>query len=414
MPLVFVHGVSVRAGPSYERQMRFRNAAFRRHVLPDPDTEIVNPYWGDIGAKAAWDHASLPGEPVLVLDALGPQPPVPVEQVLISEEAAGHTRPETVLLEVARQDFKEAVDLLVSTAIEESDIDAGALVAVATGLNEYAERHPRPSWTLEVEHDHAFLERLRRETRLAVREVDERATRAAAPLRREAGASVALVAPPAYDAVAVADPEHTDVWEALTRAVDRVREAIADWRWGRPGRSLRRVVQPHLTHFVGDILVYLKSRGTPARPGAIVERIAGALEDASRAARPGDPLLVVAHSMGANIVLDVLTSFLKGLKVDTLVTVGNQVGWFEEMKLFLASDPRVPNPRQQRVPRLANVGRWLNVIDTSDYLAYAAAPIFEGVRDVTFTTGRGPLAAHTEYFKDVSFFQRLGAWLRGG
>src|SRR5690606_22913911 len=73
MPLVFVHGVSVRAGPSYERQTRFRNAAFRRHVLDDPDTEIVNPYWGDIGAKAAWGHASLPGEPVLVLDALGPQ-----------------------------------------------------------------------------------------------------------------------------------------------------------------------------------------------------------------------------------------------------------------------------------------------------------------------------------------------------
>ncbi len=415
MPLVFVHGVSVRAGPSYERQTRFRNAAFRRHVLDDPDTEIVNPYWGDIGAKAAWGHASLPGEPVLVLDALGPQATVAVEQVLISEEAAGHSRPDSVLLEVARQDFREAIDLLVSSAIEESDIDATALVAVATGLNEYAEANPAPRWTREVEHDHAFLERLREETRVAVRGAEERAGRAAPVARREAATAggVVLVAPPAYDAVAVSDAEHTDVWEALTKAVDRVREAIADWRWGQPGRSLRRVVQPHLTHFVGDIFVYLKSRGTPARPGAIVERVASALESAARAAKPGDPLMVVAHSMGANIVVDVLTSLLKGLRVDTLVTVGNQVGWFEEMKLFLASDPRLPNSHQERVPRLANVGRWLNVIDTSDYLAYAAAPIFEGVQDVTFTTGRGPLAAHTEYFKDVSFFQRLGKWLKG-
>src|SRR5690606_7314900 len=199
---------------------RFRNAAFRRHVLNDPDTEIVNPYWGDIGAKAAWDHASLPGEPVLVLDALGPQATVPVEQVLISEEAAGHSQPDSVLLEVARQDFKEAVDLLVSTAIEESDIDAASLVAVATGLNEYAEDNPAPLWTHEVEHDHAFLERLRQETRLAVKGGEERAPRPAAPARRESPAGgVALVAPPAYDAVAVADPEHTDVWEALTRAV---------------------------------------------------------------------------------------------------------------------------------------------------------------------------------------------------
>jgi hypothetical protein len=413
MPLVFVHGVSVRAGPSYDRQTRFRNAAFRRHVMPKRDALILNPYWGDIGAKAAWDHASLPGEPVLVLDALGPQRSVPVEQVLISEEAAGHSRPDSVLLEVARQDFREAVDLLVSTAIEESDIDAAALVSVATSLEEYADANPSPRWVREVEHDHAFLERLRQETTLAGRGGDERYGPGPAPLRDvSTRAGVALVAPPAYDAVAVADDEHPDVWEALTRAVDRVREAIADWRWGQPGRSLRRVVQPHLTHFVGDIFVYLKSRGTPARPGDIVRRVAGALDDAAHAAGPGDPLIVVAHSMGANIVVDVLTSFLKHVRVDTLVTVGNQVGWFEEMKLFLASDPRLPNSHQERVPKPANVGRWLNVVDTSDFLAYAAAPIFEGVRDVTFTTGRGPLAAHTEYFKDVSFFKRLGAWLR--
>jgi len=422
MPLVFVHGVSVRAGASYERQLRFRNAAFRRHVLPDPDTEILSPYWGDIGASAAWGHASLPGEPVLVLDALGPQATVPVEQVLISEEAAGYTRPDTVLLEVARQDFGEAIDLLVSTAIEESDIDARSLVSVASALAEYAEANPSPRWTHEVEHDHAFLERLRAETRVAVRDETLRAGEGR-PAGPEAGAgpettaargggAVALVAPPAYDAVAVADGEHTDVWEALARAVDSVREAVADWRWGQPGRSLRRVVQPYLTHFVGDILVYLKSRGTPARPGAIVQRIAGAIASAAEAARPGDPLMVVAHSMGANIVLDVLSSFLKGVRVDTLVTVGNQVGWFEEMKLFLGSDPSVPNPHQERAPKPLGVRRWLNVIDASDYLAYAAAPIFEGVRDVTFTTGRGPLAAHTEYFKDVGFFRRLGAWLR--
>ena len=32
----------------------------------------------------------------------------------------------------------------------------------------------------------------------------------------------------------------------------------------------------------------------------------------------------------------------------------------------------------------------------TDYLAYAVEPIFEGSRDVSFASGRGPLAAHTD------------------
>lgn len=88
MPLVFVHGVSVRAGESYDRQLEFRDESFRRHVLGRADVAVLNPYWGDLGASAAWEHASLPGERLLMLDALGSQDPVPVEQVLKAEEAA--------------------------------------------------------------------------------------------------------------------------------------------------------------------------------------------------------------------------------------------------------------------------------------------------------------------------------------
>src|SRR5690606_33182781 len=262
MPLVFVHGVSVRAGPSYERQMRFRDAAFRRHVLPRQDTEILNPYWGDVGAKAAWNHASLPGDPLLVLDALGPQDTVTVEQVLISEEAAGYTQPDSVLLDVARQDFQEAIDLLVSTAIEESGMDARALVAVATELCDYAESNPSPGWIREVGHDHAFLARLKAESRYAALDgVDVRQTQTRPGETLATRTGTRLIGPPAPDA-GLTEREQLDVWDALERAIERVREAVADWRWGQPGRSLRRLVQPYLTHFVGDIFVYLKERGT--------------------------------------------------------------------------------------------------------------------------------------------------------
>lgn len=391
MPLVFVHGVSVRAGDSYDRQLEFRNAAFRRHVLPNPAASIYNPYWGAAGAKAAWHHASLPGEPVLRLDALGPQDNVTVEQVLISEEAAGHSHPRTVVLEVARQDFPEAIELLVSTAIEQSGLPPEELVSIAVVLEAYAKREPQPTWVFEVTHDYEFLERLRREarTRLA-------GTRSSGPGAREAAA--------AWSETVWAE----STWDGLRVAIDRIREAIADWRWGQPGRSLRRTVQPYVTNFFGDIFVYLESRGSREEPGEIMRPVCQALETAADEATVDDPLIVVAHSMGANIIYDVLSHFRPAVKVETLITVGNQIGWFEEMKLFAASDRSIPNPQRSRAPKPANVRRWLNISDASDYLAYAVEPIFEGSRDVSFASGRGPLAAHTEYFKNIDFYLLLG------
>lgn len=391
MPLVFVHGVSVRAGDSYDRQLEFRNAAFRRNVLPDPTASIYSPYWGGGGAKAAWHHASLPGEPVLRLDALGPQDTVTVEQVLITEEAAGHSHPRTVLLEVARQDFPEAIELLVSTAIEESGLPPEELVSIAVVLEAYAKREPQPTWVFEVTHDYQFLERLRQEAR----------TRLAGTGSSSSGAREAAAA---WSETVWAE----STWDGLRAAIDRIREAIANWRWGQPGRSLRRTIQPYVTNFFGDIFVYLGSRGTREQPGEILQPVKQALEAAHAEASSDDPLIVVAHSMGANIAYDALSHFCPGVEVETLITVGNQIGWFEEMKLFAASDRSVPNPERPRAPRPPNVRRWLNIIDASDYLAYAVEPIFEGVKDVSFASGRGPLAAHTEYFKNIDFYLLLG------
>src|SRR5690606_20945798 len=149
---------------SYDRRLEFRDDSFRRHVRGRAAVAVPDPYWGDLGASAAWEHASLPGERLLMLEALGSQDPVPVEQVLKAEEAAGYTRPRSVLLGVAREEFAEAVALLVSTAVEESGIDAEELVRVATLLHDYASAVPNPDWVHEVANDYTFLERLRRES----------------------------------------------------------------------------------------------------------------------------------------------------------------------------------------------------------------------------------------------------------
>lgn len=121
--------------------------------------------------------------------------------------------------------------------------------------------------------------------------------------------------------------------------------------------------------------------------------------------------MVVAHSMGGNIVYDLLTHFRPNLVVDSLVTVGSQVGLFEELKLFAASRADIPGPGVDRVPKPPGVQRWVNVVDDCDPLAFRAAPVFDGVEDYTYPSGA--LWAHTAYMAQPHFHRRLADRLGG-
>lgn len=71
MPLVFVHGVSVREGKSYSENQKTRDGLFRKYALkklvPDSDKALIeNPYWGQLGANPAWNSASRSRWPVIV------------------------------------------------------------------------------------------------------------------------------------------------------------------------------------------------------------------------------------------------------------------------------------------------------------------------------------------------------------
>src|SRR5260221_14113967 len=102
---------------------------------------------------------------------------------------------------------------------------------------------------------------------------------------------------------------------------------------------------------------------------------------------------------------DILTEFWPALQVDCLITVGSQVGLFEEMKLYLASDPNVPpNYPGGRVPLPPNLKRWLNVFDSNDVLSYRGMPVFDGVQDFHYDTGFSTLQAHGGYFLRPSFY----------
>lgn len=418
MPLVFVHGVAVRSGPSYDAGVAVRDALLRRYVLAGhhradgAPVTILNPYWGELGGRLHWSGASLPLEDVeelggedadfVALDS-GATPPD------LTQSAAADAR----VLAVARRSLPEAVDLLWGAAALAGaglpaatvDDDAARLAALAAPVARYAAANEHPAWLDEVRTDTELLTRLERE-------VDA----FAAP-----GARVPTPGPPAPGAapaapgaqVAAADEWESlgigSAWQAVRRGLGRFSTAVTGVVGRAASDRLRPAVVPPLVKFLGDVFVYLHQQSGAG--GEIRDRVAAAIREAADLVEPSDPLVVVAHSMGGNIVYDLLTEELADVPVALLVTAGTQVSFFEELKLFRCSDPDLPGPGAATpVARPANVARWVNVFDYADVLGFRLGAVIGGVEDYSYKTG-SLVKAHTEYYLQPSFYEHLGAHL---
>ncbi len=387
MPLVFVHGVNVRRDGDYQTSVAARDSLFRRFALKPIGTDtssfqIFNPYWGGDAAKFAWNQASLPKDQT---EAFGGQDELVCSLLIEAPYAAGHEQSRKWLLETARRSgLADAIDMLWSAAAysgKESTSDQ--LARLAQRAVEYADANPKPAWLNEVEDDEEFLDRLAQELRPAQASVQE-----------------------AFG---------SDFMDRLREAADRI--ALAAGRATSAGilKLGRNSLNSFLATFMGDIVTYVANRGTVGRPGLIVSRILDDLDAAAAIARnTGEPLIIVAHSMGGNIVYDILSYFRPDLIVEALITVGSQVGLFEELKIFGLCRLDVPtqkDPRKLKMPKPPGLKHWLNVFDFEDVLGYAAAEIFEGAQDYPYSTGNGLLFAHIRYFTRPSFHARLGARL---
>jgi pimeloyl-ACP methyl ester carboxylesterase len=133
------------------------------------------------------------------------------------------------------------------------------------------------------------------------------------------------------------------ILDSLKEGLSRLVNAAPDATTALAGSLLRKKLNTTVTRFAGDAFVYLARRGTKDAPGAIVKTVLDALRNA-QAARTADDdkLVVIAHSFGGEIMYDILTHFDPTIQLDGLITVGSQVGLFEEMKLYLASRPNLP------------------------------------------------------------------------
>ncbi|MBC8870931.1 MAG: hypothetical protein H8E44_16020 [Planctomycetes bacterium] len=383
MPIVFVHGVNTRKGAKYEKEVRNRNAMFRHLVLSqlvDDSSSacIMNPYWGDAGATLRWNHASLPQS---AARAFGRSERL--EDVLLGEVATTlPPRPGQSVLVIARESFSRAIDVLFAVAVDlASDGSAGGVVELWTSANDYATRNPRPDWLDSVRNDAEFFARLSRE--IEDRQPDAATAQAFGP---------------------------REVWQRVREAMNRIAHSFSNVGSDLLLVSTRRRLHATVSLFLGDVFVYLQQRGDKGQPGPIVQCIIDALVKATEAISDVDSkLIVVAHSMGGNIVYDVLSHFRQDLTCDALVTVGSQVALFEELKLFKLRDLSVPrDPAADRMPKPDNIRHWLNVYDTNDVLSFAASGVFEDVTDIDYVTGKGVLSAHGTYFQRPSFHSLLG------
>ena len=165
--------------------------------------------------------------------------------------------------------------------------------------------------------------------------------------------------------------------------------------------------------FLGDVLVYLHHgiRRLEGSTGSesIYDRVRSKLL-ALKQAEKKEPLVVVTHSFGSEILYDLLTS--GGLKdlddIDLWVTVGAQTSLFAEMRLFAWMAKNIPEDTEAFTLGLPpKVKNWVNFYDPADVLSYMHGPVFGKVKDIAVDDGGNLKNAHGHYFVTTSFYENV-------
>lgn len=180
--------------------------------------------------------------------------------------------------------------------------------------------------------------------------------------------------------------------------------------------ELRPALNDLVTRFLGDALYYISGRGTATAPGPIPLVLIKELQIAqtNRQENDNEPIVLLTHSMGGQIAYDTVTSFLPAanspIKIDYWCAAASQVGFFEELNMFLASSPdnSKATGRKTPVPPAAHLGKWWNAWDTNDIISFTTKDIFAaGIDDEEYKTGMSTAAAHGGYLERSSFYRRF-------
>jgi hypothetical protein len=177
---------------------------------------------------------------------------------------------------------------------------------------------------------------------------------------------------------------------------------------------VRRAINDQVAVFLGDAFGYFATRGSALNPGPIPLRVLATLREAARIGRERhEPLVVLTHSMGGQIVYDLVTHFLPNLpdeapiQIDFWCSASSQIGLFEELKLFLASRPEHGPGNPVPFPDTRLLRAWWNMWDPNDFLSFTAHGIIAGLDDEPYDSGLMVGKAHDDFLKQPSFYTTL-------
>lgn len=426
MPIIYIHGVNTRRGYEYDKDLAARDKLLQRLIL-DPlaakeerfkGMKIVNPYWGDEGVKFMWNQATLPE--VGVLEDLGASDEeTPESDFQFTETVKGladpgrRSSPQLETLGPEEGAFKRAAEKDLTRFVESV---LSPLFLSEMQLADDAKAAPEAEGVLQAQLAIAGAE--------VARDPRVKAEVAAAGSDDEVIDLLKQKVQARIEQLALAETvkpvdERVEALGSVEDFKDRIGE-LFDRAKGAPGRVLtlsalerfREGLHRNLSRFLGDVFVYLSERGDQEKPGPIISIVLSAIRNAPRN-HPDEPLIILTHSMGGNILYDILTYYDTKIKVDIWVSVASQVGQFEEMKIFKSSNKELGG--SMKVTGLKpRVGYWLNIYDPADVLSFKTAPVFADVSaEEKYLTGESTLKAHGEYFGRASFYQMLQKHIEG-
>lgn len=452
MPLVFVHGVNTRdTDPDYFVTKEARRAQFRdlvgaslRNRFPQFDV-LDDIYWGDLGVQFRWNLASIPD--TKVLQSLGPEQgafdnPALLEFIAQNGPAAGTAAAQGAGLERLGSPAQSTV-LLQSFRTSSQTGRAGDIVRRVFAPE--AERFdPVVPVQADREPDHSEGEAageqlaiLYRAAEQVARDVDAKPDLLAASQNDDdllstierlvfekygdllsaavdAGERGASTEPrvehlgPTFDkAKQFAVNKLHQLVEGAKSVVTTVQDTSARAATLLAFDSLRDQVSRKGLRFFGDVFVYLHT----GLAGEIIQRVStGVLSAWKIAKQNNEPLVVVTHSFGSELLYEGLTGAVAGMnevEVRLWVSAGAQTSLFAEMALYASSDKTLPSAARAVLGKPAQVKKWINFFDAADALSFLHKPVFGDVTDIEVREGANLKTAHGHYFLATSFYERV-------